>query len=823
MSSKSIPTPESFLGFRVGEDRKLASWRQIVEYFKIVSEASNRVLLEFLGKTTEGNDMILAIVSSPENLKRLDYYRAIQEKLHNPYNLSDGEISKLIEEGKTVVLVTCSIHSTEVAASQMSMELLYKLATEDSDEIKEILNNVILLLIPSLNPDGHVMVVDWYNRTLGTRYEGSSPPWLYHKYAGHDNNRDWFMLNLVETRLVVEKVHNRWHPQIVYDLHQMGPFGPRLWLPPYLDPIDPNVDPILQQEIVFMGSSMANELIGRGFKGVACYAIYDAWTPARAYQHYHGGIRILSEAASVKIATPIDIKPQDLRPVIGLDPSKQRWNNPNPWRGGRWRLRDIVDYELVAVLACLRNAAKYRRMWLANTVEIFKHAIKPEDGPFAFIIPRRQKDLYNLYWLLSILHKGLVKISVAEESFTADGIEFPKGTFIIYFAQPYGRYAKTLLEVQQYPDLRETPESPPKRPYDLTAWTLPLMMNVKVYTANKEFKVKSSELNEVEFPDGFVVGDADSKYLVAPPESNASYKLVFKLLGEGIRVYRAFEDFSFNGVKMPPGAFIIENSAALRSRLDEFLKGLPVELYAYNELPNIKLVELKVPRVGLYRNWIPNSEEGWARFLFEMFSIPYTTIGNDDIRRGHLNSKYDVIIIPGQNMNSIINGRSADEVPPEYAGGIGDAGVDHLNEFVANGGKLIAIDESCELPIKRMWIPVVNVLEGLKPNDFYIPGSILRVVVNNRHPVGFGMDVDSAVLFINSPAFKCPEEYVVARYPPTNPLLSGWILGEKYLYNAAAIVEVPKGYGRITLLGVPVYSRCQTPATFKFLFNAILH
>jgi hypothetical protein len=340
---------------------------------------------------------------------------------------------------------------------------------------------------------------------------------------------------------------------------------------------------------------------------------------------------------------------------------------------------------------------------------------------------------------------------------------------------------------------------------------------------NKEFKVKSSELDRVEFPDGFVIGNADSKYLVAPPESNASYKLVFKLLCEGIRVYRAFEDLSFNGVRMPPGAFIIENSSTLRNRLNEFLKGLPVELYAYNELPNIKLAELNIPRVGLYRNWIPNSEEGWARFLFEMFNIPYTTIGNDDIRRGHLNSKYDVIIIPSQSMNSIINGRSVDEVPPEYAGGIGDVGVDHLNEFVANGGKLITIDASCELPIKRMWIPVVNVLEGLKPNDFYIPGSILRVIVNNRHPVGFGMDVDSAVMFINSPAFKCPEEYVVARYPQSNPLLSGWILGEKYLYNAAAIVDVPKGYGRIILLGVPVYSRCQTPATFKFLFNAILH
>ncbi|MEM2015814.1 MAG: M14 family metallopeptidase [Candidatus Methanomethylicia archaeon] len=823
MGLKGIPSPEEFLGFKVGEDRKLANWNQILEYFKIVGERSDRVIVEFLGKTTEGNDMILAIISSSENLKKLDYYRSIQEKLHNPEGLSENEISKLIDEGKTIVLVTCSIHSTEIAASQMSIELLYKLAIEDSDEFKEILDNVILLLIPSLNPDGHVMVVNWYNKTLGTKYEGSAPPWLYHKYAGHDNNRDWFMLNLIETRLVVEKVHNRWHPQIVYDLHQMGPYGPRLWLPPYLDPIDPNVDPILQQEIVFMGSSMANELIGRGFKGVACYAIYDAWTPARAYQHYHGGIRILSEAASVKIATPIEIKPQDLRPVIGLDPSKQRWNNPYPWRGGIWRLRDIIDYELAAVIACLRNAAKYRRFWIANTIEIFKRALKPEGGPFAFIIPPNQKDLYNLYWLLDILHRGLVKINVAEESFIADGIEFPKGSFIIYFAQPYGRYAKTLLEVQVYPDLRESPEQPPKRPYDLTAWTLPLMMNVKVYTVNGKFNVKSVELKEIKYPDGIIIGDRNAKYLLASPESNASYKLAINLLLNNFKVYRIPNEISISDVKLPPGVFVFENDDKLKEKLPSFLKGLPVVLYACDNLTNVNMISLKIPRIGLYRNWIPNADEGWARFLFEMFNIPYMSIGNNEIRNGNLNSRFDVIIIAGQNLNNIVNGRSVEEVPPEYAGGIGDVGVENLNEFVLNGGKLITIDESCELPIKRMWIPVVNVLENLKPTEFYIPGSILRVIVNNKHPIGFGMDIDSAIMFINSPAFKCPEEYVVAKYPSTNPLLSGWILGEKYLYDAAAVACIPKGYGKIVLFGFPVYSRCQTPATFKFLFNAILH
>ncbi|MEM2137088.1 MAG: hypothetical protein QXI93_03935, partial [Candidatus Methanomethylicia archaeon] len=271
------------------------------------------------------------------------------------------------------------------------------------------------------------------------------------------------------------------------------------------------------------------------------------------------------------------------------------------------------------------------------------------------------------------------------------------------------------------------------------------------------------------------------------------------------------------------GAFVFENDGKLKNSLKQLLKCLPLKLYSCDSLLGVELKEIKLPRIALYRNWIPNADEGWARFLFEMFGIPYMILGNEDIKRGDLRSKYDVIIIAGQNMNNIINGRSVDEVPPEYAGGIGDVGVEHLNEFVLNGGTLITVDESCELPIKRMWIPVINVLEGLKPTEFYIPGSILRIIVNNRHPVGFGMDIDSAAMFILSPAFKCPDEYVVAKYPPTNPLLSGWILGEKYLYNAAAVVSIPKGFGKIVLLGFPVYSRCQTPATFKLLFNAILH
>ncbi|MCS7364096.1 MAG: M14 family metallopeptidase [archaeon GB-1867-035] len=817
MSKSKIPKSEEFLGFKIGEDKKLANWNQIVEYFKKIGELSDRVKVEVLGLTTEGNEFILATISAPDNLRNLEKYRKIQMKLHNPEGLSEEEAEKLIEEGKTIVLVTCSIHSTEIAASQMSMELLYKLATENSEEVKEILDNIIFLLVPSLNPDGIIKVVEWYKKTLETKYEGSRPPYMYHKYVGHDNNRDWFMFTQVETRLAVEKIHNLWHPQIVYDLHQMGSYGARFWLPPFIDPIDPNVDPILQQEIVFLGSSMANELIGKGKKGVACHTIFDAWTPARAYQHYHGGVRILSEAASVKIATPIEIKKEELEERRGFDPKAQRWNNPNPWLGGKWTLRDIIDYELIAVMACLRNAAKYRKIWLYNTLQIFKKALNPEKGPYAFLIPPNQRDLYNTYWLLEILKTGDVKIHKAKKEFEAEGITYPAGTYIIYYAQPYGCFAKTLLEVQKYPELKEA------KPYDLTAWTLPLLMDVKVITVNKKFEAEVEEVAEVKMPSGKIVGDEKAKYYAFTPKSNASYKLAATLLKEGFKVKRATKPIKVDNEELPAGAFIVTGNEKTRERISQLLKELPIKVYALNEIPTNELVEIKLPRIGIYQSWFPIADEGWTRFILEKFGYPFETIHDKDIRRGKLNDRFDVIIIPSQKLENIIEGRKEEDYPPEYCGGIGEIGVENLNNFVINGGTLITLNQSCMLPIKKMWIPVSNALEGVSEEEFYVPGAILRAIVDNKHPIGYGMPIDAAVLFVNSPAFKCQEKYVVARYPPTNPLLSGYILGDKYLHNLAAIVDIPKGKGRIILFGTPVQFRCQTPGTFKMLFNALLY
>ena len=494
-SKAAVPAPRDVIGFTPGDDRKLATWEKFVDYFKRLEGASDRVKLQELGKTTLGRPFVLAMISSPANLARLDRFKEIQTKLADPrtFNSNDAEAEKLIAEGRTIVLITCGIHSTEVGANLVSMNIAYRLASDDSPETREILDRCIVLLVPSLNPDGVDIVKNWYDKTLGTPAEGTGPPELYHHYVGHDNNRDWYAFTQVETQLAIDKVHNVWHPQIVHDIHQQGESGTRFFLPPYVEPWEPNVPPIIQAGVNFMGSSMAWELIGEGRAGVVINGVYDAWTPARAYQHYHGGIRILSETASARLATPTIIPFDKLTPQVGVDTKKRSWNFPVVWPGGEWKLANIVDYMQAGAFALLRNAARYRERWLRDFYRIGKDAVrerKPGE-PFAFVFPPVND---SSFWriegrrrMLSILARGLVEMIDASSSFEADGKQYPAGTLIIPMAQPYGAFAKTLLERQRYPDIREYPGGPPRRPYDVTAHTLPLLMGVDVIAITKPF------------------------------------------------------------------------------------------------------------------------------------------------------------------------------------------------------------------------------------------------------------------------------------------------------------------------------------------------
>ncbi|HYJ87296.1 MAG TPA: M14 family metallopeptidase [Pyrinomonadaceae bacterium] len=475
----SIPSPRDVLGFTPGDDRKLASWNQVLNYFDKLDRASDRVKFEALGKTTMDVPFVMATISAPENLARLEDYKHIQQLLADPRKLGapaarDRKAAELIGRGKTIVLITFGIHSTEVGSYLSSMLIAHRLASSNEPEIQNILKNTIILLVPSLNPDGVDIVKKWYDKTLGTPFEGTNPPKLYHKYVGHDNNRDWYAFTQVETQITVSKIHNVWHPQIVHDIHQQGEFGSRLFLPPYMPPVEPNVPKQIVEGYTELGNWMAAEMRRAGFKGITTGSTYDAWTPARAYSHYHGGVRILSETASARLATPITVKFEELRSREGYDPQKESDKFGPLWRGGEWRLRDITNYMTTGAFTLMTHAAQNRERWLSRFYEVGKEAVRPRRAGelFGYLLPPNE----NLSKLLEILDRGGVTWEVTRR-FKRNGVAYPEHTYIVPMAQPYGNFAKALLEPQRYPNLLD-PAGHPIPPYDVTAHTLPLLMNV---------------------------------------------------------------------------------------------------------------------------------------------------------------------------------------------------------------------------------------------------------------------------------------------------------------------------------------------------------
>ena len=501
-----VPTPAEVLGFAPGVDRRLPSWEQIVRYYTAVDAASPRITVRTLGRTTMGRPFIVAFIGDPATLANLPRYRDIQRKLADPRVRSPRERASLIANGKNVVLVTSSIHSTEVGGFLTPLRLTDRLVRGEDAETKSIRANTLTILVPSLNPDGVDIVGDWYRATVGTKYEGSSPPELYHKYVGHDNNRDWYAFTQVETQMTIDSLHNVWHPQIVNDIHQQGSSGSRIFIPPYLDPIEPNVDPLLMAGVNAMGMAMAWRMTAEGKTGISTNASYDAWTPARSYQHHHGGIRILTETASARLASPMNIPWDSLRPSRGYDARVSASNFLAPWRGGQWTLGDIVDYQTSATWALLAEAATDRQMWLESFARIAERAVEGkraagrEDWPAAFVIPEKQQDTAALHSLLRILHRAQVEIHRSTAATAVDGATAPIGSYVIPTAQPYGSFAKAMLERQRYPDLREYPGGPPRRPYDVTAHTLPLLMGVSVLTVRDTVPSVGAPITNVPAP-----------------------------------------------------------------------------------------------------------------------------------------------------------------------------------------------------------------------------------------------------------------------------------------------------------------------------------
>jgi Zinc carboxypeptidase len=788
----AVPTPQSVLGFTPGDDRTVADWNQITDYFARLDKASDRVLVQTLGQSTLKRPLIVALISARENILALQKYKEIQRQLADPRTLPDElQRKRLIANGKVVVAISCSIHSTEIVASQMSMQLAYELATAQDADTREILQNTILLLIPSPNPDGVDIVANWYRKTLGSPYEGKEPPELYHHYAGHDDNRDWFMLNLKETQAITRLLWQEWFPEIVYDIHQQGANGSRLFIPPFYDPPNPHIAPLLLRQVGLIGHKVAADLQAAGFKGVLTNALYDTWWHGgfRTAPYFHNSIGILSEAASAKLMTPTNVTREQLSGsnTRGMRNALDATTNfPDPWPGGAWRARDIMAMELIAARSVLSIAAKYRSDYLSSFYELGRTSSEQRtqaEEPLAYLIPAGQAhdeavaklissltdqgiEVFRLDSELHVVYgtQMLQRTNSASEKLgtyriiiahTTSMQEVPAGSYIVFLSQPQHSNIVSLFEPQIYPN-RLTPQGEAERPYDVAGWTLPLQMGV------------------------------DAPAVTAIREQPAERKLT-----------------------------LVKDANEVRNDL-----ALPLK--KTDESP-IKNPVSRPVRVGIYKGWTSNMDEGWTRFIFDSFNVPYSSVKDAEVKAGSLNSKYDALILPSQKSAEIIEGNAAGSYPPEYTGGITAAGVSNLKDFVANGGTLICFDAACELPIKQFNLPVRNALEGLRSSEFYCPGSIVALDVDNTQSLAFGFPRTAPAYFIGSSAFEssAPTVRVIARYARENVLRSGWLLGEEKLRGQIALAEVTMGKGRIVLFAFRPQHRGQTWGTLPFIWNAV--
>jgi len=824
----SIPTPERVLGHTMGEAGWLPEWDDIIRYFTELDAVSDRVHLETLGTSTSGKPYIAVYISAPENLQpsSLERNRELLGQLWDPRGMNREETDLLIAEARSVAVILATQHSNEIGAALMTLDLAYELVTKDDKETQAILSNTITVLIPSHNPDGLQMISEWYARWLGTEYEGVDLPWLCHPYTGHDNNRDWFMMTQAETRLYVD-LHNREHPQAVFDMHQMGRKGVRFMVPPFIDPLDPNQDPLIQQGFAALGSHIAQRLTAENKAGVATNAIFDNYSPSLAYGNYHGSVDLLSEAASVKLATSVTLGEDDLEAEHGFDPRERAWNHPLPWKGGEWTLADIIEYDRVAARAFLHHLSAFREQWLRDYMGIACRVVDRSEKPYAFVIPREQRDDAATVELLQILQRGLVEVQVATAPFEADGITFGAGSHIVRLDQPAGSFAKTLLETQEYPDLREWPGGPPRKPYDIVGHTLPIQMGVQAVQIDRPLggDLPADLLDPIERLTGEVAGVVtDVTGWTIDPRSNASIAAIQELHEQAIPFYRTRKTdggLAVGTIVVPNVAgrevaiaAVVEKTGATATGIDF---ACPIDAW------------LQAPvRLGVYQPWTASMDEGWARWVLEEYNVPYTTLQTSDVRQGGLRDRFDVLLIPHMSAKDLRDGRPEkgrykDLMPPEYVGGLGDVGLEALRRFASDGGTLIGIDGVAQGLIEALSLPVRNALSKLKDDEFYCPGSLLKVVFDTKDPLGYGFARETPVLFLESVAFESlgAEAKVVGQYPASNPNLSGWILGSEHLERKAALVDIAFGDGRVILFGFRPYFRAQTRVTYKVFFNAI--
>ncbi len=807
--SDSVDSPEAFLGRPVGTDFELADWDQVSGFYRTLADSSSRVQLESVGETTEGRDFLIAVISDQANLGRLDEIKGHAKTIADPRGTSAQDRRRAIRNGKVILFVTPTMHATEVAATEMGMQFAWLLATSEEQPWKAAREKMVIVITPSLNPDGVDHVVHWYREHAGTSLEGSSLDRLYQFYTGHDNNRDWFMLTQAETRHLTRLLYQEWYPQVLWDVHQQGNRKERFFVPPYRDPLNPNLDPGIVAGINLIGTRAVLDMTREGFTGIATGVSYDHWWNGgnRSVPTRHNILGILTEAASTKHASPIFQQQSSLRDPLGSDRYQPSNQFVNPWPGGWWRLSDIVDYELAFGRSLLGSLSREPRYWLNNAMEAAERTVEAgrEGGPRGWLVTIDNRDLGATRRLIDVLLASGVEVHVAEEPFEADGRRYDAGTIVIWRDQPYGSYVKDLFELQDFPS--------GTTPYDVTGWTLPLLLGVRRAEVSRDFSAVTREVTSPEQAVASWAGDPrlkdkdDNDTFPLSTDDSDSWTAAVQALGEGDSI-----ELVTRGAN---AGLLVAGDSEASDRSERISVG-------------------SLPRIGLYAPWSASMDEGWLRWVLDHFEIPFQRIRSETIRDGGLNELVDVLILPSVSPRGINDGRSPASAPREISGGLDPEGSVAVESFVRGGGRLISIGRSAAWTIDLFELPLTDVTKGSDARDFSCPGSVLRGVVH-PHRMTAGLDDDLALFFSGSSGWKRMDESdrksagredhsttSLLSYAPTRTLLSGFISSPETLQGSDGWVLAEYGEGQIHLFGFSPHYRAWSQATFHLMFRAML-
>lgn len=832
-----IPHPRDVFGFTPGDDYQIATYDQMMEYYRRLDAASDRVTMTEIGRSVLGKPMLLLFISSEENLRQLDRWREISATLARA-RVDDEEARRLADEGKAIVWIDGGMHATERAHAQMTTLLAHKAATDESAEMRNIRDNVILLLMPVINPDGLDIVANWYLRNRGTPFETTNPPELYHHYVGHDNNRDWYMLLQPESQAPARIIYETWYPQIVYNHHQTSPRWTRIFTPPFADPINPDIPAGVISGVNLVGNAMINRFMEEEKDGVVSRLTFDMWWNGgmRTAPYYHNMIGILTETAHPS-PTPEYYPPEELPPTVGgrragdIPTDRPTLFYPAPWKGGWLRFADAVDYMMTASMAVLDIGAKRRGEWLYGIYRMGRESIAKGEagGPYAYVIPADQWDGGEAVELVNVLRRGGVEVHRATRDFSANGRQFRAGDYIAHAAQAFRPHLVNLMEPQEYPDRRMYPGGPPEPPYDLSGWTLPIQMGVEVVRIEEPTELPGEPVDRATVRPGTVSGTATFGWAIHR-NRNQTQHAVNRLLKAGDRVHRATTSFDGH----PAGTIVVEAGNGTAQRVQEIARELGVDATGLSARPGVDLEMLHAPRVAMYKSWVDNMDEGWTRWLLEEYAFDLTSLTDEDIRGGDL-SGFDVIILPSDDPSSMMHGHPPGTMPEEYTGGLGIEGALSLKRYVEQGGRIVALDEASGFAIDQFGLPVRDVVRDVPQSDFFIPGTLIAIENDTEHPLAHGMRQDGAAFFVRSRSFQivsparsndraapAPDVEVVTRYAREDLVLSGWALGEdRYLAGRPAVVRAPLGDGDVVLIGFRAQMRGQPRNTFKLLFNAL--